>query len=78
MLKANKVLTIQGYSYVGEERVVSHNETFFLDENRQTSNHYIMNQELYDTNKKEMRKDTAEFQVMKEELEDRLAEENHD
>ncbi len=78
MLKANKVLALQGYSVIDDKNVVSYNETFYLDEKRQTSTTYIMDQELYDANRKEMRKDAAEFQVMKEELEDRLAEENHD
>lgn len=73
MLKINKNINITGYSTIGEVQVVYLNASISTDgsinANKSTT---ILNQELYNKNKVEIRKDILEFSTEVYKVEDEI------
>lgn len=68
MLKTNKSITLTGNTVINDERVVYYRAEISPNDSR--INQSVQNQELYDANKKECRKDFAEFTAQAYEIED--------
>lgn len=80
MLAIRKNYTLTGESKLpdasGQDAIViSHSATITSDGGNSSVNTYIANQDLYDANKVEMRKEIRDFQDAVYEAEDKLAEE---
>ncbi|MGL4571977.1 MAG: hypothetical protein ACRCVJ_13030 [Clostridium sp.] len=62
MLKVNKNITLNGTSEVNGVQVVYMSASISTDGNNANINKNITNQEVYNANKSEVRKDMAEFE----------------
>lgn len=72
-LKIEQGITITGISTVNGENVASYYATIPTAGGNSYYNRNVTNQALYDTNRREMRKDEAEFQAKVYEIEDGIA-----
>ena len=72
MLKTTKQITITGYSEIEGENVVQLNANIPSDTGVGNINQYIMNSELYDLNRTQVRADVRAFQDLVYEIEDEL------
>lgn len=72
MLTTNKSITLTGNTTIDEERVVYYRAEIAQNDSR--INQSIQNQELYDQNKEECRKDFADFTAKVYEIEDEKTE----
>lgn len=77
MLKTNKTTTLTGNTFVDDEQVVYYRADINPDGESQIRQS-IQNQELYDENKKECRKDFADFTAKVYEIEDLVIKEPED
>ncbi|MGB3161115.1 MAG: hypothetical protein WBA84_07670 [Carnobacterium sp.] len=73
MLKTTKQITLNGQSMIGEVQVVSLSANIPSETGVGNINQYVQNAELYEANKVQVRKDTAEFTAKVYEIEDELA-----
>jgi len=72
MLESKKSITLSGYAKINNSLVVSLTASIGTDNNSGTVNQNIINSELYEANKVEIRKDIAEFQAKVYEVQDQL------
>lgn len=72
MLESKKSTTLNGYAKIEEKIVVRLSATIGAENNAGTVNQTIVNSELYDANKDELRKDIADFQTKVSEVQDEL------
>lgn len=72
MLKTNKNITLSGTSEINGVQVVYMSATISTEGSNANINKNISNQELYNTNKVEVRSDMAEFETMVYAIEDEL------
>ena len=75
MLKTTKQTTLTGYSEIEGQNVVQLSANIPSDTGVGNINQYIMNAELYDANKVEVRNDIREFTELVYEIEDGIASE---
>ena len=73
MLKTTKQITLIGYSEIDGQNVVQLNASIPSDTGVGNINQYIMNAELYDANKLEVRNDIRAFTDLVYEIEDEIA-----
>ena len=73
MLKTTKQITLNGTSEVEGAVVVNLSANIPSDTGVGNINQYVQNAELYEANKVQVRKDTAEFTAKVYEIEDQLA-----
>lgn len=73
MLKTTKQITLTGYSEINGQNVVQLSANIPNDTGVGNINQYIMNAELYDANKVEVRNDVREFTDLVYEIEDEIA-----
>ncbi len=76
MLKTTKQITLNGFSEIDGQNVVTLNATIPSDTGVGNINQYTQNAELYDANKAQVRSDVAEFTALVYEIEDELAAES--
>ena len=72
MLESKKSIMLSGYAKINNSLVVSLTASIGTDNNSGTVNQNIINSELYEANKVEIRKDIAEFQAKVYEVQDQL------
>lgn len=72
MLKTNKNITLNGTSEINGVQVVYMSASISTDGNNANINKNIINQELYSTNKVEVRKDMEDFEAVVYAVEDEL------
>lgn len=72
MLRSRKEITISGESMIGDELVMTMTATVTKNGSGGYQNQNIVNQKLYDENKKEVRKDAADFVRVVYDEEDRI------
>ncbi|MDO7795601.1 hypothetical protein ACQ7C6_10890 [Lactiplantibacillus plantarum] len=72
MLKTSKSITLSGQSMVGNNQVSSFSANINSDNGSSNITSSVMNQELYDANKTEVRKDLADFTSAVYEVEDQM------
>lgn len=72
-LKIEQGITITGISTVNGENVASYYAAVPTNGGNSYYNRNVTNQALYDTNRREMRKDEGEFQAKVYEIEDGIA-----
>jgi len=70
MLKTTKQITLNGFSEINGENVMSLTATIPRDTGIGSINQYVQNPALYDANKTQVRKDVAEFTATVYEIED--------
>lgn len=75
MLKTTKQITLTGYSEIDGQNVVQLSANIPNDTGVGNINQYIMNAELYDANKVEVRNDIREFTDLVYEIEDGIVSE---
>lgn len=76
MLETKKSITVTGYSKINTTLVVSLTASIGTDNNSGTVNQNVINTDLYEANKTEVRKDIADFQTKVYEVQDELAAED--
>jgi len=76
MLESKKSITLSGYAKINNSLVVNLTASIGTDNNSGTVNQNIINSELYEANKVEIRKDIADFQTKVYEVQDELAAED--
>lgn len=72
MLKTTKQITLTGYSEIDGQNVVQLSASIPSDTGVGSVSQYIMNAELYDANKVEVRNDIREFTDMVYAIEDEM------
>ena len=72
MLKTNKSITLSGQSFVNGTQVASYSANINSESGSSNINSSIINQELYDANKVDVRKDLSDFTTKVYEVEDQL------
>lgn len=76
MININKNITLTGNIEINGAPVANLSATLATDGNKQASiNRYISNQDLYSSNKAEVRNDIAEFETVVYAVEDEIAKE---
>ncbi|KRK38975.1 hypothetical protein [Loigolactobacillus bifermentans] len=73
MLKTTKSISLSGQSYVGDALAMSFTAKIGNDNGHSTITASTINQELYDTNKKEVRQDLAAFNDAVYDVQDKMA-----
>lgn len=74
MLESTKSITLTGKSTVNGQVIANFTANVFDDDaGNDTSNTFITNKELYDANKKVVRKDTQDFQNLVYNAQDEIA-----
>lgn len=74
MLETTKSITLTGKSTVNNQVVANFTANVYNDDaGSDTFNTFIANKELYDANKKEVRKDTQDFQNLVYDAQDEIA-----
>lgn len=72
MLESKKSITLSGYGKINNSLVVNLTASIGSDNNSGTVNQNIINSDLYEANKAELRKDIAEFQAKVYEVQDQM------
>lgn len=73
MLKTTKQITLNGFSEINGENVMSLTATIPSNTGIGNINQYVQNPALYDANKTQVRKDVAEFTAVVYGIEDEMA-----
>ena len=73
MLKTTRQITLNGFSEINGENVMSLTATIPSNTGIGNINQYVQNPALYDANKTQVRKDVAEFTAVVYEIEDEMA-----
>ena len=73
MLTTNKSLSISGQSSISGQQVMNFSANIDQSNGRSNITQAVLNKDLYDSNKTEVRKDAADFTDLVYDQEDRLA-----
>ena len=73
MLQSTKSITLTGKSVVDNQTIANFTANIYDDAGNDTFNTFITNKELYDANKKVVRKDTQDFQNLVYNAQDEIA-----
>lgn len=73
-LNTKQTVSLNGDSTIGGQMIASFNAQIPQGDGNSSVNLNIINQALYDLNRKEVRKDQADFQAKVYEIEDNLSE----
>jgi len=72
MLKTTKSISLSGQSIISNNQVANFSANINSESGSSNINSSTINQDLYDTNKKEVRQDLADFTAAVYEVEDQL------
>ncbi|ETY74764.1 hypothetical protein LFAB_05305 [Lactiplantibacillus fabifermentans T30PCM01] len=72
MLKTSKSITLSGQSYISGTQVANYSANINSDSGSSNINSSVINQDIYDANKKEVRQDLADFTTAVYEVEDQM------